>query len=42
MNNHFYKLNYQNLTTGAMIFAAVIYLLIAVFYRYERRMEVKL
>lgn len=42
MNNHFYKLNYQNLTTGAIIFAAVIYLLIAVFYRYERRMEVKL
>lgn len=42
MNNHFYKLNYQNLTTGAMIFAVVIYLLIAVFYRYERRMEVKL
>ena len=42
MNNHFYKLNYQNLTTAAMIFAIIIYLLIAVFYRYERRMEVTL
>ncbi len=37
MNNHFNKLNYQNLATGAVIFALIVYLLIALSYRYENR-----
>lgn len=37
MNNHFYKLNYQNLTTGAMIFVVILYLLVLILYRYEKR-----
>lgn len=42
MNNHFFKLNYQNLTSGAIIFAAVIYLAVALCYRYGTHREVVL
>ncbi|MEG1844605.1 MAG: sugar ABC transporter permease [Clostridia bacterium] len=42
MNNHFYKLNYQNLTSGAIMFALIVYLLVAIGYRFERRMDVTL
>ena len=40
MNNHFYKLNYQNLTTGAILFALIVYVVVAVGYRFERGMDV--
>ena len=42
MNNHFYKLNYQNLTSGAILFALTVYALVVVGYRFERRMDVGL
>ena len=42
MNNHFYKLNYQNLTAGAIMFALIVYVLVAIGYRFERRMDVTL
>lgn len=38
MNNHFQKLNYQNLTTGATVFAAFLYALVWGAYRLDRRM----
>lgn len=37
MNNHFYKLNYQNLTASAMIFAVMIYAVLAVCFALERK-----
>lgn len=37
MNNHFNKLNYQNLTTGAIIFALIVYIIVALGYRLENR-----
>ncbi len=39
MNNHFNKMNYQNLTSAAMIFAALVFLFIFCAYKAERRME---
>jgi len=39
MNNHFYKLNYQNLATGAIIFALIIYVIVAMAYRLENKMN---
>ena len=37
MNNHFQKLNYQNITTGAIIFAAIVYVIVALGFRFENR-----
>lgn len=37
MNNHFNKLNYQNLSTGATIFALIVSVIVVILYRYERR-----
>ena len=37
MNNHFAKLNYQNLSTGATIFAVIVSAVVIIMYRYERR-----
>lgn len=37
MNNHYTKLNYQTLSTSAMLFFAFIYLIVFVFYRSERK-----
>lgn len=42
MNNHFFKLNYQNLTAGAIMFALIVYAIVAAFYRFERRIDVAL
>ena len=42
MNNHFYKLNYQYLTAGAILFAGIVYLLVAFGYRFERKLDVSL
>lgn len=39
MNNHFEKLNYQTLASSAMTFAAVLFLLVGLAFRRERRME---
>lgn len=39
MNNHFAKLNYQNLTAGAMMFAALIYLFIWAAFKLDRKLE---
>lgn len=39
MNNHFHKLNYQNITTGAIIFAAIVYTIVAAGFRFENRMN---
>lgn len=38
MNNHFYKLNYQFLATGAVIVAIVVYLFVLGAYRLENRL----
>ncbi len=35
MKNHFDKLNYQNLTTGAIIFAFVVYIIVAIGYKIQ-------
>lgn len=37
MNNHYTKLNYQTLSTSAILFFAYIYLIVFVFYKAERR-----
>lgn len=37
MNNHFQKLNYQNITTGAIIFAGIVYVIVALGFRFENR-----
>ncbi len=37
MNNHFQKLNYQNLTAGATMFAAFLYLFVWAAYRFDKR-----
>lgn len=42
MNNHFFKLNYQNLSSGGIMFAVLVYLIVAVFYSAERRVDVAL
>lgn len=42
MNNHFFKLNYQNLTSGGLIFAVIVYLLVLLYYYFERRMDATL
>lgn len=39
MNNHFYKLNYQNLTTGAVIFAVLVYVIVAFGYKTENKLN---
>ncbi len=39
MNNHFHKLNYQNLTTGAIIFAIIVYIIVAFGYKVENRLN---
>jgi len=39
MNNHFNKLNYQNLTTGAIIFALIVYIIVLIGYRVENRIN---
>lgn len=38
MNNQFSKLNYHNLTTGAIIFALIIYLLVLLGFKAEHRL----
>ena len=42
MNNHFYKLNYQLLTAGAIFFATIVYIIIAIAYRIERKVDILL
>ena len=37
MNNHFFKLNYQNLSTGVIIFTFIVALVIFIAYRVENR-----
>lgn len=37
LNNHFQKLNYQNISTAAIIFAVVIYVVIGILLRAERK-----
>jgi ABC-type sugar transport systems, permease components len=37
MNNHFHKLNYQNLTAGAVMFAAALHLFVFAAYRFDAR-----
>lgn len=37
LNNHFAKLNYQNISTAAIIFAVVIYTVVAVMFRIEKK-----
>lgn len=39
MNNHFHKLNYQNLATGAIIFAIIVYIIVALGYKAENRLS---
>lgn len=39
MNNHFHKMNYQNLTTGAIIFAIIVYGIVALGYKTENRIN---
>lgn len=39
MNNHFHKLNYQNITTGAIIFAAIVYAVVALGFRFENKIN---
>jgi multiple sugar transport system permease protein len=38
MNNHFFKLNYQNLSTGVVIFTLIVALVIFAAYRVENKM----
>lgn len=37
MNNNFHKLNYQNLTSGAIIFAIIIYIIIAIGFKIQSK-----
>lgn len=37
MKNHFDKLNYQNLTTGAVIFALIVYIIVGIGYKIEHK-----
>ena len=37
MNNHFFKLNYQNLSTGVVIFTTIVALVIFIAYRVENK-----
>ncbi len=37
MKNHFDKLNYQNLTTGAIIFAIIVYIIVAIGYKIQAK-----
>jgi len=39
MNNHFNKLNYQNLTTGALIFTIIVYIVVAFGYTVENKLN---
>ncbi|NLC68327.1 MAG: sugar ABC transporter permease [Clostridiaceae bacterium] len=39
MNNHFNKLNYQNLTSGAIIFALMVYILVVIGYKIENKLS---
>lgn len=39
LDNHFFKLNYQNISSAAIIFAVVIYLIIGIVYLLEERWE---
>lgn len=39
LDNHFFKLNYQNISSAAIIFAVVIYLIIGIVYLIEERLE---
>lgn len=39
MNNHFNKLNYQNLTSGAIVFALIVYIIVAFGYKVENRLN---
>ncbi|MDF2539576.1 MAG: sugar transporter permease [Herbinix sp.] len=37
LNNHFAKLNYQNISTAAILFFVVIYLIVAIVFRLEKK-----
>jgi len=37
LNNHFSKLNYQNISTAAVIFAVIIYTVVAVLFKIEKK-----
>lgn len=37
LNNHFQKLNYQNISTAAIIFAVIIYTIVAIFFAAEKK-----
>lgn len=39
MNNHFFKLNYQYLSTGAVIFCFIVYIIVAMGYRVENNLS---
>ncbi len=39
LNNHFVKLNYQNISTAAIFFAVIVYTVVAVVFRLERKYE---
>ena len=39
MNNHFYKLNYQNLSTAVVIFTLSMAVLIFIWYRLENTLS---
>ena len=37
LNNHFQKLNYQNISTAAIFFAVIVYTIVAVVFRAENK-----
>ena len=37
LNNHFMKLNYQNISTAAIFFAVVVYTVVAVVFAFEKK-----
>lgn len=39
LNNHFAKLNYQNISTAAIFFAVIVYTVVAVIFRMERKYD---
>lgn len=39
MNNHFYKLNYQNLSTAVVIFTLAMAIVIFAWYKLENKMS---
>lgn len=39
MNNHFFKMNYQNLASGAIVFALIVYIIVVVGYKVENRLN---